>query len=96
MKHLTILLTLAALAGAADKFSAVGDIADNRGAGFIQFRISDSLAFARFRADTAIAGQLWRQAAHQDSVAYQGRTQAQTIYQLAVQHLQQDTARKAP
>ena len=54
----------------------------------------DSLAFARFSADTAIAGQLWRQAAHQDSAAYQGRIQAQTIYQLAVQHLQQDTARK--
>ena len=55
---------------------------------------TDSLAFARFSADTAIAGQLWRQAAHQDSAAYQGRIQAQTIYQLAVQHLQQDTARK--
>jgi hypothetical protein len=57
---------------------------------------TDSLAVRRFRADTAIAGQLWRQAAHQDSAAYQGRIQAQTIYQLAVQHLSQDTARKAP
>ena len=75
MKHLTLLLTIAALAGAAS---------------------TDSLALARFRADTAIAGQLWRQAAHQDSAAYQGRIQAQTIYQLAVQHLAQDTARKAP
>jgi hypothetical protein len=54
---------------------------------------TDSLALARFRADTAIAGQLWRTAAHQDSAAYQGRIQAQTIYQLAVQHLAQDTAR---
>ena len=58
------------------------------------FASTDSLAVARFSADTAIAGQLWRQAAHQDSAAYQGRIQAQTIYQLAVQHLQQDTARK--
>jgi hypothetical protein len=75
MKHLTLLLTIAALAGAAS---------------------TDSLAFARFRADTAIAGQLWRQAAHQDSAADPGRIHAQTIYQLAVQHLAQDTARKAP
>ena len=79
MRHLTILLTLAtALASCVEP----------------AFASTDSLAVARFSADTAIADQLWRQAAHQDSAAYQGRIQAQTIYQLAVQHLQQDTARK--
>ncbi len=75
MRHLTILLALAAIAGASS---------------------TDSLAFARFRADTALANSVWRQAASQDSTAYRGRVQAQTIYQLAVQHLAQDTARKAP
>jgi hypothetical protein len=50
-------------------------------------------ALTRFRADTALANNLWRQAAHQDSAAFQGRVQAQTIYQLAVQHLSEDTTK---
>jgi hypothetical protein len=103
MKHLTILLTLAALAGATDKLSAVGDIADNRGAGLIQFRISDSLALARFRADSTLAAGFLREAhsldssaADQHAKARDRTVQAQTTYDLAVYHLSQDTARKAP
>jgi len=56
--------------------------------------LPDSSALARFRADTTLAGQIWRTAAHADSTAYQGRIQAQVIFQLAAQHLAQDTARK--
>ena len=72
MKHLTILLTLAALAGAAS---------------------TDSLAFARFRADSTRAAQIWHVG---DSLALSLHTQAQTVFNEAKYHLQQDTARKAP
>ena len=65
------------------------------------FASTDSLAFARFRADSTLAAGFMREARSLDSSANEQRTkardrtvQAQTIYQLAVQHLQQDTARK--
>ena len=104
MRHLTILLTLAALAGATDKLSAVGDIADNRGAGLIQFRISDSLALARFRADSTEAQHLWvqgdslRAVLHWkgDSLQIFLHGKGQDHLDVAYKHLQQDTARNAP
>ena len=82
MKHLTLLLlTLAALAGAAS---------------------TDSLAFARFRADSTLAAGFLREAhsldssaADQHAKARDRTVQAQTTYDLAVYHLSQDTARKA-
>ena len=71
MKHLTILLTLAALAGAAS---------------------TDSTAFARFRADSARAVQIWHVG---DSLALSLHTRAQTVMDEAIYHLSRDTARKA-
>ena len=80
MKHLILLLTLAALAGAAS---------------------TDSLAFARFRADSTLAAGFLREARSLDSTSQEmhakarDRTvQAQTTYDLAVFHLSQDTARR--
>jgi hypothetical protein len=78
MRNLSILLTLAAIAGAAP---------------------SDSLALARFRADSTLAAGFLREARSLDSAAVEqhakarDRTvQAQTTYDLAVWHLSQDTA----
>ena len=55
---------------------------------------ADSVAFARYRADSALAASLLKDAAHADTVALTRRIQAQTIWDLARQHLAQDTARK--
>ena len=54
---------------------------------------NDSLALARFRQDSTIAVGLLQQAAHADSMAYQQRIQARTIWELAVRNLQRDTAK---
>lgn len=54
----------------------------------------DSAAFARYRADSTLAVGLLKDAAHADTVALTRRIQAQTIWDLARQHLTQDTARK--
>ena len=59
------------------------------------FAVSDSLAVARFRADSALAVGLMQQAAKADSAAQVQRIQARTIWDLAVRNLQRDTA-KAP
>ena len=62
----------------------------------------DSLALARFRADSTLAAGFMREARSLDSSANEqhakarDRTvQAQTTYDLAVYHLSQDTARTA-
>ena len=54
----------------------------------------DSVAFARYRADSTLAVSLLKDAAHADTVALTRRIQAQTIWDLARQHLAQDTTRK--
>ena len=57
------------------------------------FAASDSLAVARFRADSALATRLWQQSAQADSAAQVQRIQARTIWELAVRNLQRDTAK---
>ena len=57
------------------------------------FAASDSLAVARFRADSALAVGLMQQAAKADSTAQVQRIQARTIWELAVRNLQRDTAK---
>jgi hypothetical protein len=57
------------------------------------FAASDSLALARFRADSTLAARLWQQAAQADSAAQVQRIQARTIWELAVRNLQRDTAK---
>ena len=54
---------------------------------------TDSLAVARFRADSALAVGLMQQAAKADSTAQVQRIQARTIWELAVRNLQRDTAK---
>ena len=54
---------------------------------------ADSLAVARFRADSTLATRLWQQAAQADSAAQVQRIQARTIWDLAVRNLQRDTAK---
>lgn len=57
------------------------------------FAASDSLAVARFRADSTLATRLWQQSAQADSAAQVQRIQARTIWELAVRNLQRDTAK---
>ena len=57
------------------------------------FAASDSLAVARFRADSMLAVGLMQQAAKADSTAQVQRIQARTIWDLAVRNLQRDTAK---
>ncbi len=57
------------------------------------FAASDSLAVARFRADSTLAVGLMQQAAKADSTAQVQRIQARTIWELAVRNLQRDTAK---
>ena len=57
------------------------------------FAASDSLALARFRADSTLATRLWQQAAQADSAAQVQRIQARTIWELAVRNLQRDTVK---
>ena len=57
------------------------------------FAAPDSLAVARFRADSALAVGLLQQAAKADSAAQIQRIQARTIWELAVRNLQRDTAK---
>ena len=57
------------------------------------FAASDSLAVARFRADSTLAVGLMQQAAKADSAAQVQRVQARTIWELAVRNLQRDTAK---
>ena len=54
---------------------------------------NDSLALARFRQDSTIAVGLLQQAAHADTLAYQQRIQARTIWELAIRNIQRDTAK---
>jgi len=53
----------------------------------------DSLAWARFRADSAQVVALYQHAAHADSVAWATRIQAQTVRELALRNLALDTAK---
>lgn len=57
------------------------------------FAASDSLAVARFRADSTLAVGLMQRAAQADSAAQVQRIQARTIWELAVRNLQRDTAK---
>lgn len=57
------------------------------------FAASDSLAVARFRADSALVVNLLQSAAKADSAAQVQRIQARTIWELAVRNLQRDTAK---
>ena len=103
MHHLTVLFALATIAGAAstEKLSVGGDISSPADK-LVHVRISDSLALARFRADSTLAANFLREAHSLDSSAQESHAkardrtvQAQTTYDLAVYHLSQDTARKA-
>jgi hypothetical protein len=55
--------------------------------------VTDSLARARFAADSTLAVSILQSASRADSTAQVQRIQARTIWELAVRNLQRDTAK---